>query len=439
MSLSVTELVDNQYKDYSKYVLYSRAIPHLIDGLKPSQRKILYTAIKNAKIRIKTASLSGATIAQANYHHGDASLNDAITKMVQPFANNLPLLEGEGSFGSRLVPEAAAPRYTYVKIGENYNKYFVDNEVAEVSPDPEDPEPKFYLPLIPWVLVNGIKGIAVGFSTEIQPHKAKDIAKLCVKYLSGKDITTGTKANDLLPHYPNFAGTIARDDAGVIWCKGTFSKVNTTKINITEVPIGFTRESYVSFLDSLEDAGKISYYVDKCDKSGFNFTITMPRAWLGRATDAQIVSLFRLQKKLNQNLTVINDDDQLCVYENVHAMIVDFCDYRITKYVDRYAKYVSDGNAQMRIYKEKIRFIRCILERDLNFNNKTKKQIIAELTKQEFAQDIIPMLVNMPIYSLCDDEKKKLISKGTDLYKMIKEWEKVDVNEQFVKELKGVK
>jgi hypothetical protein len=80
-----------------------------------------------------------------------------------------------------------------------------------------------------------------------------------------------------------------------------------------------------------------------------------------------------------------------------------------------------------------------ILEDELNFKNKTKKQIIAELTKEKFAEDIIPMLINMPIYSLCADEKKKLIEKGIALFKQIDEWEKVDETEQFVKELKGVK
>ena len=94
--MKVTDLIDGQYKDYSKYVLYSRAIPHLIDGLKPSQRKILYTALKNAKnSRIKTASLSGNTISSANYHHGDASLNVAITKMVQTHSTKISLLPGE--------------------------------------------------------------------------------------------------------------------------------------------------------------------------------------------------------------------------------------------------------------------------------------------------------------------------------------------------------
>ena len=294
--MNVTELIDGQYKDYSKYVLYSRAIPHMIDGLKPSQRKILYTALKTANSnRIKTASLSGNTISQANYHHGDASLNDAITKMVQPYANNVPLLDGEGSFGSRLVPEAAAPRYTYVKMSKNFDAYFSDTVVADKSLDPEDPEPAFYLPIIPWVLVNGIKGIAVGFATEIQPRDPKEIAELCVKHLNGKDILQ----DPLLPSYPDFFGEIYEENDNM-YCEGAFIVQSQTKLIITEVPIGFNRESYVQVLDKLEDDGKIVSYVDRCDKSGFKFELTLKRG--KKLTNNQIVSMFKLKKKLFSRL-----------------------------------------------------------------------------------------------------------------------------------------
>ena len=439
MSFSVTKLVNGEYRDYSKYVLYSRAIPHMIDGLKPSQRKILYTASTVAKSRIKTASLSGATIAKSNYHHGDASLNEAITKMVQPFVNNEPLLDGEGSFGSRLVPEAAAPRYTYVKLGKNYSKYFVDNEVTEVSPDPEDPEPKFYLPILPWVLVNGIKGIAVGFSTEIQPHSIKDISKLCVKHLSGKKITNSSKSNDLLPSYPNFKGKIYREEENIM-CSGIYKRVGGTKLLITEVPIGFTRESYVQLLDKLEDAGKIVSYTDKCDKSGFNFDVTLKRG----QKDSTISSTFRMTRKLNQNLTVINQRDELCVYDSVQEIIADFCDYRLTKYADRYAFYIKEGQKKLSIIKSKIRFIMMILEGELNFKGKTRKQIEKDMMNIDscrwgsFDKDIISTLISLPIYSLCEDEKNKLEAAGIEIFKKISLWKNIDINEEFIKELKRV-
>jgi len=429
--MNVTELIDGQYKDYSKYVLYSRAIPHMIDGLKPSQRKILYTALKTANSnRIKTASLSGNTISQANYHHGDASLNDAITKMVQPYANNVPLLDGEGSFGSRLVPEAAAPRYTYVKMSKNFDAYFSDTVVADKSLDPEDPEPAFYLPIIPWVLVNGIKGIAVGFATEIQPRDPKEIAELCVKHLNGKDILQ----DPLLPSYPDFSGEIYEENDNM-YCEGAFIVQSQTKLIITEVPIGFNRESYVQVLDKLEDDGKIVSYVDRCDKSGFKFELTLKRG--KKLTNNQIVSMFKLKKKLNENLTVINPDGQLRVYDSPNEIIQDFCDYRITKYDERYTHLISVGTEDLGILQAKIQFIEMVLDGTLDFNNKNRKEIKKELTPH-FESDIIDVLIKMPIYSLCNDELTKLKKEGTALYKQIQKWKKVNTKKEFMKELRAL-
>ena len=427
--MNVTELIDGQYKDYSKYVLYSRAIPHMIDGLKPSQRKILYTALKTANTsRIKTASLSGNTISQANYHHGDASLNDAITKMVQLHSNNIPLLEGEGSFGSRLVPDAAAPRYTYVKMSQNFEKYFADTMVADKSIDPEDPEPAFYLPIIPWVLVNGVKGIAVGFATDIQPRNPKEIAKLCQAYLKGKNIDKET----LLPYYPEFEGKIY-EELDSVYCEGNFTLTGQTKLEITEVPVGFTRESYVQVLDKLEETGKIVSYTDKCDKTGFKFDVTLKRG--KKMKDHQIVSLFKLKKKINENITVIDHEGKLKVYDSPIDIIKEFCDYRLGKYEERYEYLIEEGISALDIIKAKVKFIELIIQGTLDFKNKNRKTIKKELTTT-FKPDIIEILIKMPIYSLCQDEMSKYINEGTALYKQIENWRIIDTTKEFIKELK---
>ena len=427
--MNVTELIDGQYKDYSKYVLYSRAIPHMIDGLKPSQRKILYTALKTANTsRIKTASLSGNTISQANYHHGDASLNDAITKMVQLHSNNIPLLEGEGSFGSRLVPDAAAPRYTYVKMSQNFEKYFADTMVADKSIDPEDPEPAFYLPIIPWVLVNGVKGIAVGFATDIQPRNPKEIAKLCQAYLKGKNINKET----LLPYYPEFEGKIY-EELDSVYCEGNFTLTGQTKLEITEVPVGFTRESYVQVLNKLEETGKIVSYTDKCDKTGFKFDVTLKRG--KKMKDQQIVRLFKLKKKINENITVIDHEGKLKVYDSPIDIIKEFCDYRLGKYEERYEYLIEEGISALDIIKAKVKFIELIIQGTLDFKNKNRKTIKKELTTT-FKSDIIEILIKMPIYSLCQDEMSKYINEGTALYKQIENWRIIDTTKEFIKELK---
>ena len=271
---TISNIIDTKYRDYSMYVLGHRAIPSAIDGMKTSQRKVLYTAIKTAKTKLKTASLAGNAISHANYHHGPTSLESAIGLMTAEWANNVALLDGEGNFGSRLVNEPAAARYTMVKLSQNYSKYFADDDLLDryQTHDIEDPEPMYYLPLIPWALVNGIKGIAIGYACELQPRNPKDLKRLCVDYLSGKNIDH----RKILPYFSGFKGTVEETPDGYI-CTGVYEQKSQTKLHITELPVGIEREKYIKHLDKLEDAGEIVNYIDNCSKNSFDFMVTLRR------------------------------------------------------------------------------------------------------------------------------------------------------------------
>lgn len=169
----LTNIIDTEFREFSMYTIENRAIPSAVDGFKPTQRKLVYAMITEYRgNKIKVAELGGG-LAKLNYHHGEGSAQGAAVGLASDWNNNAPVFTGHGNFGSRLVPEAAAPRYIFASLSENFKKYFVDTEVAPKSNDPENPEPAHYLPIIPWVLVNGISGIAVGFKTEILPRSIK--------------------------------------------------------------------------------------------------------------------------------------------------------------------------------------------------------------------------------------------------------------------------
>lgn len=399
----------------------------MIDGLKPSQRKILYTAIKVAtRSRIKTASLSGSVIQGAAYHHGDASLNAAINMMVQDFNNNLPLLRGHGSFGSRLVPESAAARYTFVELSDNFEKYFADNAILPESIDPEDPEPRHYLPIIPWVLVNGISGIAVGFATEIQPRNPELLAEICVAYLKGRNIDNIS----IPPHYKSFGGIIKKESDGRWWCYGTYSRKNT-KLSITEVPLGFDREKYVSLLDKLIDAGKIVGYEDRCDKNGFNFLVTLRRST--QLTDKQIIATFKLAKALNENLTVINENGDLEVFDSVNEIVKRFVDFRLTYYYKRFDYYIRRDESKRDSIAEKIRFVNEVLDGTISLRDKRRSVLRSYLLKHKYTE--VDTLMSMPIYSLTIDEIAKLKKHKKELDKAIKIWYNVNTIKEYIKDL----
>jgi DNA topoisomerase-2 len=276
--------------------------------------------------------------------------------------------------------------------------------------------------------VNGIKGIAVGFATEIQPRNPKEISKLCQAYLQRKNIDK----EKLLPYYPEFSGKVYEEN-DEIYCEGNFTLTGQTKLEITEVPVGFNRETYVQILDKLEDTGKIVSYTDKCDKSGFKFDVTLKRA--KKLKDYQIVSLFKLRKKINENITVITDKGNLKVYDSPINIIKDFCDYRILKYEERYKYLISEGTETLKVIQAKIKFIEMVINGTLDFKNKNRQAIIKDLTNT-FEPSIIELLIKMPIYSLCQERKDKLVDEGTDLYKQIEEWKVTDTTKEFIKELK---
>jgi DNA topoisomerase-2 len=173
-----TDFIKTTSRDYSIYVCQSRGIPAVSDGLKDSQRKALFV-IKPMTEQIKTVSLAGSMLSSNTYLHGDASATEAISLMAAPYCNNICLLAGVGAFGTRVGPtDWGAPRYTYVKKNAyTESLIYQDYDIIPLKEnyDGSVMEPKHFLPVIPLVLLNGVSGIAVGWSTEILPRAFKDI------------------------------------------------------------------------------------------------------------------------------------------------------------------------------------------------------------------------------------------------------------------------
>ncbi|MBT5355783.1 MAG: DNA topoisomerase [Candidatus Marinimicrobia bacterium] len=419
---SIEDLVNNEFKSYSEYVLYNRAIPSMMDGFKSGQRKIVYTTNKVARHKLnKTASLAGAVISHANFHHGPASLEDAINGLVAPFNNNISLLEGEGSFGSRLVPAAAAARYTFTKLSNNFDKWFADFDVMPPMKDPEDPEPRFYLPLIPWVLVNGVQGISVGFATKIMPYDPKVLLKLVKARLKGKNI----RGMKLIPQFPDFNGTVERIGSEIM-VTGSYKVISPTKISITEVPPVFTREKYIEHLEKLASKGKISSYDDQCDENGFQFEVRMRK-------DPNIIPTFALKKVLHENITVIGENGKLKIYDNPYELIEDFVDARI-KYVEQRLKFnINRDQTSLDLVIEKIRFITEVISGKINFKGKNKGEMVNTLT--DMCYNNIDMLLKMNMYSLTKDNIDILKGMETTLIKELKHWNCTTAEIEYTEDL----
>ena len=424
--ISIKEYLNTEVKDYAKYVLYNRAIPNIIDGLKPSQRKLLYTATKIAKNKkVKTAALSGACINMANYHHGNASLDSAATTMAMDWKNQIPLFDGKGNFGSRLVNEPAASRYTAVQLSESFNKYFKDNEILFNQTDPEDPEPLFYLPLIPWVLVNGVTGIATGFATKIFPRNVNQIIDSCIKHLESKP------TKDLIPTFPNFRGDVKAQNGKYI-VSGTIERQTQTKLSITELPLGIERDKYLEHLEKLKNDKSIVRYTEECSDNGFLFHIVLPNSSKD-LTESELFDLFKLQDSYTENITVIDESGSLKVFDKVQDLIKHFVNVRLGFYKTRYERLIRLAQDEMKWLLVKSKFIKEMMNEDLN--ELTRKELKSITENYEFSD----RLFNLKIYNFNKDEINNINNKMVDIENDIKKWQTIDYTQTYINELKLLK
>ena len=429
----ISKVASNEWKSFAMYTVESRAIPNMIDGLKPVQRFYLYSSILNSKRDFKKVSAVAGIISDYGYNHGEASAAGAGQLMAATWNNNICLVEGRGSFGTRLVQEAGAARYVYTRLSENFDKYIRDVDLAPAHDDPEHEPPAFYLPVIPLVLTNGTKGIATGFATNILPRSPKALANAVSEYLS-----TGNIAKRIPASFPEFNGTVEYDTGEERFVvKGTYEKKSKTVLMITEVPYGFDRESYVKILDKLEEDGDIVSYEDLCDKTGFCFEVKLKQTGSSSWTDTKIMSKFKLSKPLSENITVIDFEGKLRQYEDERELIKDFVDYRLGILDKRISKRMAESEENARWLKVKMEFIQRVLDEEIVFKNRKKNEVGKDILGMTSALvEDIDRLLRINILSLTDEMVKELAKEIKQAEKELKFWIKETPKNQFVKDLK---
>lgn len=431
----ISRVAKNEWLSFAMYTVESRAIPNMIDGLKPVQRFYLYSSLLNSKRDFKKVSAVAGIISDYGYNHGEGSAAGAGQLMAATWNNNVCLVEGRGSFGTRLVQEAGAPRYVYTRVHENFEKYISDIDLAPQHEDPEHEPPAFYIPVIPLVLANGTKGIATGFATNILPRAAKDLSRACKEYLQ-----RGTIAKKLPVTFPEFTGTVdynEEDNRYIV--RGTYEKKSKTVLTITEVPYGYDRESYVKVLDDLEDKGDIVSYEDQCDKTGFRFEIKLKQTGSSSWNDDKIMSKFKLSKPLTENLTVIGFDGKLREYTDERVLIKDFCDYRLGVLKKRIELRTQEETELARWLKVKMQFIQSVLNNKIEFKNKKKDEVAQQINKNtEALETDIDRLLRINILSLTDEMVKQLEQEIVECGNRVDYWKGTTPKDQFLGDLRGI-
>ena len=431
----ISKVASNEWKSFAMYTVESRAIPNMIDGLKPVQRFYLYSSLINSKRDFKKVSAVAGIISDYGYNHGEASAAGAGQLMAATWNNNICLVEGRGSFGTRLIQEAGAPRYVYTRLSANFEKYIRDIDLAPAHDDPEHEPPSFYVPVIPLVLANGTKGIATGFATNILPRSQKSLSRAVSEYLS-----SGTIKKRIPITFPDFKGKVVWDTANDRYSiLGVYQKKSKTVMEITEVPYGYDRESYVKILDKLEDDGDIVSYDDLCDKAGFSFEIKLKQNTSANWDNEKIIRKFKLSKPASENITVIDYDGKLREYEDERELVKHFCDYRLGILHKRIELRQAEASELARWLKIKMEFIQSVLDDKIIFKNRKKADVGKQILDNTDAIDSdVDKLLRINIMSLTDEMVRELSKEIKSAQAERKFWSKETPKNQFTTDLEGL-
>lgn len=333
---------------YSLYVARNRGIPSIIDGLKHGQRMALWM-LRNKSGMIKTMALTGSLLAEKIYVHGDAACNSAISLLAGPYRNNVPLITGDGFFGSRVAPSSfGAARYTSVaRSSAAVNFLYNDLPLIPLCEnyDGSAMEPEYFLPLIPIVLLNGVSGVAVGFSTDILPRSLPDLIQATQNSLKGK------KYKEIDPYYNNYDLGIKKIGPSQWELSGKVTVRDSSTLIVTELPPSMALENFKKRLIQMEEKNLILDFQDNSSNT-INIEVKMARGSVKNWTEDQALDLLKLREKATERLVVVDFDCQtIRQYDSPEEVINAFTAWRLEWYEKRYARYHQETSDELVYWK----------------------------------------------------------------------------------------
>ena len=444
------DFINRELIHFSKYDC-DRSIPNLMDGLKISLRKILYAAFKkNLTTEIKVAQFSGYVSEHSCYHHGEESLNQAIKGMAQNFvgSNNINLLIPSGQFGTRLKggEDSASPRYIFTMLNKVTRLLcpVVDDAILTyLDDDGTLVEPIFYAPIIPLLLVNGSKGIGTGFSTDIMCYNPNEI----INYLKAK-LRNEEYTQQFVPYYDGFTGTIEKiADSKFLIC-GKYETLNTDKIRVTELPVGYWTDNFKEHLESLIESSHIKDYQDMSKDTNVDFTIVFRK---GKLSELELVKLDhgcngvdKLLKLMTThtttNMHAFDAKDKLRKFEKVEEMIDMYFDTRLELYNERKKHLIVSLQGELKLLSNKAKYIQANLDGTIDLRKKTKEQVLQLLSGYDKMNDDADYkyLTKMTMDSVTEENVTRLFNEHKQRSDELDILQKRTIQEMWLSELEDL-
>lgn len=347
--IEISEEMRRSYLDYAMSVIVSRALPDVRDGLKPVHRRIIYSAYENGydynRPFRKSARIVGDVLGK--YHpHGDSSVYEAMVRMAQPFSMRVPLIDGQGNFGSMDGDSAAAMRYTEARLAKVAHALIddIDKDTVDFMPNYDESlqEPSVLPARYPNLLVNGANGIAVGMATNIPPHNLGEVIDACCAYIDNPEITIEDMINIVPgPDFPTgglilgYAGAKSAYLTGrgsvVMRAKCTIEELHKDKeaIIVHEVPYQVNKAAMITRIAELVKEKKIegiSEIRDESDRQGVRVVIEVKRDFQADVVLNQLYKYTSLQTSFGMNMLAIHNGRPMMM--NLKEIIAAFIEFR---------------------------------------------------------------------------------------------------------------
>ena len=460
LTVNYEQFIDKEMIHFSTYDC-ARSIPNMVDGLKISLRKILYSAFKrNLTSEIKVAQFSGYVSEHSAYHHGEASLNGAIVNMAQNFvgSNNINLLEPNGQFGTRLHggDDSASERYIFTMLNPLTRSLFQEADDAVLSYLNDDGtivEPEYYVPIIPFALMNGISGIGTGFSCSIPAFSPNQIIDYLRFKLRGEDVKS---VGEFIPYYEGFKGTVQLLNENKYLIRSAYTKIGEDKIRITELPVGTWTMSYITFLEGLVDGGTdkngkklppvIRDFTSISTEVAIDITIVFPK---NRIMELEsnidptngingIERLLKLSTTVSTtNMHMFNKDSKLHKYTSVEEIIDEFYDVRITMYGKRKAYMVDALKNKLVKLSNRAKYIMASLDGSVDLRKKNSQMVTELLTGKGFVtiDGDFKYLIKMPMDSVTEENVERILKEKGDAEIELTALNKTTLEQMWLREL----
>lgn len=436
---TINDFIQNELKEFAVYD-NTRSIPSVVDGLKTSQRKVIYSTFTLKKdVPIKTSALGAKSSDLTHYKHGEASIIGTVIKLAQdyPGSNNYPLLLKDGQFGTAQNNTSSSPRYIHVSRSDLLDSMFDENDreiVNYLKFDGDDIEPEYYLPKLPLIVINGTAGIGNGYSTKILQRDVKKVSAYIEQLINEQEPDKSL----LIPSFNGFNGSVEVITDSSFLLKGRIERINSGTLVIKDLPptSSFQYENYkerVLIPLKIDTKSGIAEFENESKDGSWNIIIKHAREF-GKKSDEEILKILKMTEKVTENITVWGFDNKFKLFDNVYDLVKYWVEERAKWHKKRKEHILSKMSIKSSYQEDLLKLIEYWL---LNpeIAKLKKENLLKELKTVVENEDHVSKFLDQNIMSLTFERVEKLRKDIAELLKERRSLEKKSIQTLFLEDI----